>query len=999
MTDDPRISTKTPDSAVPTVWPIVPDLQRHHEAPVRRPIPGAGQARAYWVDETTLAWPADLLPKGVTPAMCVGPHHGRPRSAPPVSFGLVSSPDGQAHVRDGLLHRGPHGSEVPLVLVGEVGPEVVAAHPQLSGYLALTTVDDFGDPRLGRADVEALLTGQLAVVQRTASASGGWLTAFTGVQIWPLIDRFWGGAASTRDGSAPLGVRFVEPQAPDGADGADGAGDAAGSEGVESTEGAEGVESAETAGVTEGTALPAFALWAPTALAVTLLAWETGDPTGSSPLVDNPPMRLPAHRCDDGRWEVDPGRVGAGAQYLWEVEVFVPSTGRVELNQVTDPYSTALTVDSRRSVAVDLGQRTLKPTAWCESLSPVVHSDAARVIYELHVRDFSCADESVPAELRGTYAAFTLDSLGTRHLGALVGAGVDTLHLLPIFDTATIPEDRANQKSPEIPADTSASSRRPQAAVAAVADSDAYNWGYDPYHWMAPEGSYAREGHQDGGARTREVRDMVGALHGMGLQVVLDQVYNHTAAAGQDPCSVLDRIVPDYYHRLDVYGAIEMSTCRNNVATERAMAERLMIDACVAWVRDYRVDGFRFDLMGYHSIGTMARLREALDEIAEDAVGHPIYLYGEGWNMGEVADNALFRQACQGQVGELGIGTFNDRVRDAVNGGSFKQPDPRTDQGMGNGELTDPNAVEERKKDAARRDLAWRSDLVRLSLAGNLRDYTLLTSDGQWRRGDEIGYGESPAAYGIEPVDSIAYVSSHGDETLFDRLAYKLPLPTSMAERVRMNTLCLAIATLGQSPAFWAAGCELLRSKSLDTDSYNSGDHFNAIDWSGRDNGWGRGLPPAGRNFESWIIQAELLAHDELRPTARDIAAAQEQALDVLRLRRSTPLFSLGSAELIRERVSFPLSGPRAQPGLIIMVIDDGAGEADVDPALDGVVVVFNATPHEISQRVDALVDRFLVLSEVQVCGVDPVVRETRFDATTGLVTVPARTVAVLVEP
>ena len=532
-----------------------------------------------------------------------------------------------------------------------------------------------------------------------------------------------------------------------------------------------------------------------------------------------------------------------------------------------------------------------------------------------------------------------------------------------------------------------------------MADSDAYNWGYDPYHWMAPEGSYAREGHQDGGARTREVRDMVGALHGMGLQVVLDQVYNHTAAAGQDPCSVLDRIVPDYYHRLDVYGAIEMSTCRNNVATERAMAERLMIDACVAWVRDYRVDGFRFDLMGYHSIGTMARLREALDEIAEDAVGHPIYLYGEGWNMGEVADNALFRQACQGQVGELGIGTFNDRVRDAVNGGSFKQPDPRTDQGLGNGELTDPNAVEERKKDAARRDLAWRSDLVRLSLAGNLRDYTLLTSDGQWRRGDEIGYGDSPAAYGIEPVDSIAYVSSHGDETLFDRLAYKLPLPTFMADRVRMNTLCLAIATLGQSPAFWAAGCELLRSKSLDTDSYNSGDHFNAIDWSGRDNGWGRGLPPAGRNFESWIIQAELLAHDELRPTARDIAAAQEQALDVLRLRRSTPLFSLGSAELIRERVSFPLSGPRAQPGLIIMVIDDGAGEADVDPALDGVVVVFNATPREISQRVDALVDRFLVLSEVQVCGVDPVVRETRFDATTGLVTVPARTVAVLVEP
>ena len=584
-------------------------------------------------------------------------------------------------------------------------------------------------------------------------------------------------------------------------------------------------------------------------------------------------------------------------------------------------------------------------------------------------------------------------------IGDNLRAGIDTLHLLPIFDIASVPEDRADQRVPEIPADASAASRRPQAAVTAVADRDAYSWGYDPYHWMVPEGSYAREGHQDGGARTREVREMVGALHGMGLQVVLDQVYNRTAAAGQDQCSVLDRIVPGYYHRLAADGAIEMSTCRNNVATERAMAERLMIDSCVAWVRDYRVDGFRFDLMGYHSVGTMARLREALEEVAEDAVGHPIYLYGEGWHMGEVSDNVLFRQASQGQLGELGIGTFNDRVRDAVHGGSFAQPDPRTDQGLGSGEVTDPNTLETRREDASRRDLAWRSDLMRLSLAGNLREFTLLTSDGHWRRGEEIGYGDSPAAYGVQPVDSIAYVSSHDDETLFDRLAYKLPLTTSMADRVRMNTLCLAAITLGQSPAFWAAGCEMLRSKSLDADSRNSGDHFNAIDWTGQDNGWGRGLPPAEHNFESWIIQADLLARDELRPTAHDIAAAQAQALDLLRLRRSTPLFSLGSAELVRERVSFPVCGPQAQPGVIVMVIDDGAGEADVDPALDGVVVVLNATPHEIGQRVDALVGRFLVLSDVQAHGSDPVVRETRFDAATGKVTVPARTVAVLVEP
>ena len=1000
MTVDPQPGAGTSDRAAPATLPTGPGPHRHHDAPVRRTVPGSGRARAYWVDETTLAWPVDLLPHGVTHAMCVGPDGGPPRSAPPVSFGLVASPDGRVHVESGLLRRGTRGSEFPLVLSGEIAPEFVAAHPQLAGYLALTTTDDFGRSRLERADVEELLTGQLAIVQRTTAATGGWLTAYTGVQIWPLIDRFWGRAASARDGSAPLGVHFVEVESADdvgddGSDSADGAGDG----GSDSADGGGDDDSDSGLPASAGTALlPAFALWAPTALTVTLLVWETGDPTGSVPLVEDSPVRLPARRLDDGRWEVGAGQVGAGAQYLWEVEVFAPSTGRVELNRVTDPYSAALTLDSRRSVAVDLGQRSLKPAAWCENLSPVVDSDAARVIYELHVRDFSAADASVPPELRGTYAAFTVDSFGTRHLRTLAGAGIDTLHLLPIFDVASVPENRADQRVPEIPADASATSRRPQAAVTAVADQDAYSWGYDPYHWMAPEGSYAREGHQDGGARTREVREMVGALHGMGLQVVLDQVYNHTAAAGQDPCSVLDRIVPGYYHRLAADGAIEMSTCRNNVATERAMAERLMIDACVAWVRDYRVDGFRFDLMGYHSVGTMARLREALEEVAEDAVGHTVYLYGEGWYMGEVSDNVLFRQASQGQLGELGIGTFNDRVRDAVHGGSFAQPDPRTDQGLGSGEVTDPNALESRREDASRRDLAWRSDLMRLSLAGNLREFTLLTSDGHWRRGEEIGYGDSPAAYGVQPVDSIAYVSSHDDETLFDRLAYKLPLTTSMADRVRMNTLCLATITLGQSPAFWSAGCELLRSKSLDADSHNSGDHFNAIDWTGQDNGWGRGLPPADRNFESWIIQADLLARDELRPTAHDIAAARAQALDLLRLRRSTPLFSLGSAELIRERVSFPVCGPQAQPGVIVMVIDDGAGEADVDPALDGVVVVLNATPHEINQRVDALVGRFLVLSDVQAHGSDPVVRETRFDTATGTVTVPARTVAVLVE-
>ena len=164
------------------------------------------------------------------------------------------------------------------------------------------------------------------------------------------------------------------------------------------------------------------------------------------PLVQGRPLRTPATRRPDGRWEVGAGVVGAGAQYLWELQVYVPATGRMETNVVTDPYSLALTVDSRRSVAVDLAQPDLVPSAWVRTPSPVVVNDSARAIYELHLRDFSAEDRSVPEALRGTYRAFTVDSAGTRHLRELAAAGMDTIHLLPTFDNATIPEERSAQK-------------------------------------------------------------------------------------------------------------------------------------------------------------------------------------------------------------------------------------------------------------------------------------------------------------------------------------------------------------------------------------------------------------------------------------------------------------------------------------------------------------------------------------------------------------------------
>ncbi len=194
-----------------------------------------------------------------------------------------------------------------------------------------------------------------------------------------------------------------------------------------------------------------------------------------------------------------------------------------------------------------------------------------------------------------------------------------------------------------------------------------------------------------------------------------------------------------------------------------------------------------------------------------------------------------------------------------------------------------------------------------------------------------------------------------------------------------------------------------MRSKSLDIDSYDSGDWFNALDWSGRDSAFGRGLPPAARNRHLWDLYRPLLGRADLRPGPEHLALARAWALDLLRLRFSTPLLRLGSAEHILRKVSVPGSGPGARPGLVLLHVDDrGGGDLtgpDVDPALDGVLVVVNARPEEVREKVPALAGRVYRLSPVQAAGVDPVVRATAWDAASGTVTVPGRTVAVLVEP
>ncbi|MFT3942772.1 MAG: pullulanase-type alpha-1,6-glucosidase [Ancrocorticia sp.] len=746
-------------------------------------------------------------------------------------------------------------------------------------------------------------------------------------------------------------------------------------------------------GLTWGSGTPTLALWAPTATNVSLKLWQ-GD------AVD--PQLIPAERDDDGVWTVVGEPSWKNAQFLWSVDVFVPSVGDVVTNDVTDPYSLGLTIDSKRSVLVDLEDPASFPAAWNNNPAPLAN-DAQHTIYELHIRDFSISDETVRPEYRGTYMAFTEgDSDGVNHLTSLADAGMTTVHLLPSFDIASssIPENRADQTNPEIPADAGPASEAQQAAVEAGKSKDGFNWGYDPLHWTTPEGSYATEGNQVGIARTVEYRSMVSALHDMGLRVVLDQVFNHSAASGQSENSVLDRVVPGYYQRYDTKGNVESSTCCQNVATENLMAGKMMVDSVVTWAKEYGVDGFRFDLMGHHSMENMLAVRAALDELTleKDGVdGKSIYLYGEGWDFGEVANNALFTQATQSNVAGSGIGAFNDRLRDAVRGGGPFDEDQRTYQGFGSGGYTSPNAaaLEQLTEEQRLEGLLHGKDLVRVGLAGNVKGMEIRPGE----LSEEIDYNGQPAAYANDPQESVNYVDAHDNETLFDNLYWKLPTDTDMDTRVRLNVLSQATVALGQSPSFWHAGVDILRSKSLDRDSYNSGDHFNLLDWSMQSNGFGRGLPIAEKNKDKWNLMAPLLENAALNPTSADMNDTYQMSLDLLKLRSSSPLFTLGSGELVKERVSFPNATDKAAPGLLVMRIDDSAtASPNIDRDLDGLLVVFNASPEPITEAIDGMAGKNLVLSDIQKNGYDDVVKQVTWDAKAGSVTIPAHTAAVLVD-
>jgi pullulanase len=771
-------------------------------------------------------------------------------------------------------------------------------------------------------DIAGVLRGQVVAVRRAAD---GTPTEATGVQIPGVLDDLYADAAA----DAQLGPVFAA----------------------------------------DGT--PTLSVWAPTAHEVALeLDGET----------------VPMTRDDtNGVWSVTGEPDWRGRAYRYRVTVWAPAAQAIVTNSVTDPYATALTADSERSLVVDLADPALAPDGWADLAKPEVVPLARAAIQELHVRDFSVADPTNAHP--GTYLAFTdADSDGMRQLSRLAQAGATHVHLLPTFDIGSIPERREEQAEPACDlASFPADSAEQQACVGAVRDQDAYNWGYDPLHFTVPEGSYATD--PDGPGRTLEYRRMVQGLNAAGLRVVLDVVYNHTYAAGQAEGSVLDRIVPGYYHRLLDDGSVATSTCCANTAPEHAMMGKLIVDSVVTWATAYKVDGFRFDLMGHHPRQNMLDIRAALDELtmAEDGVeGSDIILYGEGWDFGEVAGGARFTQATQANMAGTGIATFSDRARDAARGGGPFDADPGV-QGFASGLYTAPNASPANgTEEEQRARLLHYQDLIKVGLTGNLAGYAFTDSSGRPVTGAEVDYNGSPAGYAAQPGDALAYVDAHDNETLFDALTYKLAADTSPADRARAQVLAQATALLSQGPVLGQAGSELLRSKSLDRNSFNSGDWFNAIHWSCEDgNGFGRGLPPAWDNEDKWAYAAPLLTNPATAVGCPEITAAEAAYRDLLTIRATeADAFGLATAEEVQRQLAFPLSGPGETPGVITMTLGD-------------LVVVFNATPQPQTQQVAALAGQAYALNPVQADGADETVKSASFDPATGGFDVPARTVAV----
>jgi len=720
--------------------------------------------------------------------------------------------------------------------------------------------------------------------------------------------------------------------------------------------------------------------WAPTARDVKLKVYNA-----SKSLVATHEMTLDD---DTGIWSYKAEDKAALDRlfYRFEVTVYHPVTRRVETTEATDPYSVNTSTNGRYSQFVNMLDDDLKPDGWGAHLVPSIENIEDGVILEAHIRDFSINDKTTSEANRGKYLAFSESGTdANNYLSELATSGVTHFHMLPANDIATIEEDATKRidltstvselcarvsNAPvcgvesgsdtleDVLAGFDPASDKARDLINSFRGLDGFNWGYDPHHFNVVEGSYASD--PDGVARIKEFREMVQALHGQGLRVVLDVVYNHTSSSGLYDNSVFDKLVPGYYHRYsEITGEIERSTCCENTATEHKMMAKFVVDSLVHWAQHYGLDGFRFDVMGHMPKGVILDGREAVADIDPDT-----YFYGEGWNWGEVENNRLFEQATQYNLASSQVGTFNDRPRDTIRGAALS------------------------------RDLVNLNDMdhIRLGLAGTLQNFELVDQNGIKQKGIEFGQ----SSYALDPADIINYVSKHDNETLWDNLQYVQHLPADLDSdtRVRIHSLSAAIGLVSQGIPFFQLGVDKLRSKSMDRNTYDAGDWFNRVDYTNGSNNWRVGYPiERGGDYSTSVS-----TNENSVVTTTQIEQASAVFNEFLQIRSSSPLFRLTTERDVQRRVGFHNTGPDQTKGLIVMSIDDGVGLTDLDEAYDALVVVINGTSQSQSHAVTSASG--FSLHPVQQSSADTQVQTASFTQgdTVGRFSVPAHTIAVFVK-
>ncbi len=388
-----------------------------------------------------------------------------------------------------------------------------------------------------------------------------------------------------------------------------------------------------------------FKVWAPTASKVVLNLFTAGNDCDAYQSVE-------MTKSDRGVWQHTQENCGHGTYYTYTV------TTSVGTQEATDPYARAAGVNGNRSMVVDLS--TTDPENWNKSYMARISSFSEAVIWEVHVRDFS--NTITDSQHKGKYLAFTERGLKNENgipvgVDYLVDLGITHVHLLPVYDYATVDETKL--------------------------DTPQFNWGYDPKNYNVPEGSYSTDPYH-GEVRIMEYKQMVQGLHDAGIGVIMDVVYNHT----YDGNSAFNRIVPYYYYRYNPNGTnTSASGCGNDTASERNMFGKFMADSVAYWAEEYDLDGFRFDLMGLHDLDTMTEVEEAVHAINPEAI-----IYGEGWTMGDTIDHSP--QANQTNISKIpatGIGSvavFNDAIRDGLKGSVFE----KTGKGYISGDFT-PNVA------------------------------------------------------------------------------------------------------------------------------------------------------------------------------------------------------------------------------------------------------------------------------------------------------------------